>query len=143
MTVLDAEVWASDGALAQAAPDRIGPDVLRRLHAASEVTPATLAAAREEETRWRATLAELWQRVEMLALPTLLGFPSTLDNAQEMHRIRGLTSPVNLAGLPALALPVPAAGPMPASVQLIGPAGSEERLLAAGAVLEQAVRAGA
>jgi amidase len=60
-----------------------------------------------------------------------------------MHRIRGLTSPVNLAGLPALALPVPAAGPMPASVQLIGPAGSEERLLAAGAVLEQAVRAGA
>jgi Asp-tRNA(Asn)/Glu-tRNA(Gln) amidotransferase A subunit family amidase len=136
-------VWASDGALARAAPDRIGPDVLRRLHAASEVTPATLAAAREEETRWRATLAELWQRVEMLALPTLLGFPSTLDNAQEMHRIRGLTSPVNLAGLPALALPVPAAGPMPASVQLIGPAGSEERLLAAGAVLEQAVRAGA
>jgi amidase len=47
---------------------------------------------------------------------------------------------VNLAGLPALALPVPAGGPLPASIQLIGPPGGEERLLAAGAVLEQAVR---
>jgi amidase len=141
MAVLDAEVWASDGALAQTAPDRIGPDVLRRLHAASEVSPAALAAARQEETRWRAALDSLWQRVEMLALPTLLGFPSTLDNAQEMHRIRGLTAPVNLAGLPALALPVPAPGPLPASIQLIGPVNSEERLLAAGAVLEQAARA--
>ena len=74
----------------------------------------------------------------MLALPTLLGFPPTLDNAREMLQIRGLTSPVNLAGLPALALPVPSRGPLPASVQLIGPAGSEERLLAAGAVLEAA-----
>ena len=55
-----------------------------------------------------------------------------------LTRIRGLTSPVNLAGLPALALPVPAAGPLPASIQLIGPPGSEDRLLAAGYVLEGA-----
>ena len=52
---------------------------------------------------------------------------------------------MNAAGLPALALPVPAegpraaGGPLPASIQLIGPGGSEDRLLAAGAVLEQAV----
>jgi amidase len=58
-----------------------------------------------------------------------------------MVRIRGLTSPVNLAGVPALALPVPAGGPLPASIQLVGPAGSEESLLAAGAVLERAVLA--
>ena len=57
-----------------------------------------------------------------------------------MFTIRGLTSPVNVAGLPALALPVPVNGPLPASVQLIGPANSEDRLLAAGAVLEQALR---
>ena len=56
-----------------------------------------------------------------------------------MVRIRGLTSPVNLAGVPALALPVPTGGPLPASIQLIGPDGAEERLLAAGAVLEQAM----
>ena len=52
------------------------------------------------------------------------------------------TFPVNLAGVPALSLPVPSGGPFPASLQLIGPAGSEERLLAAGAVLESAVAGG-
>ena len=57
-----------------------------------------------------------------------------------MVHIRGLTSPVNLAGVPALVLPVPAGGPLPASIQLIGPVGGEDRLLAAGAALEQAVR---
>jgi Asp-tRNA(Asn)/Glu-tRNA(Gln) amidotransferase A subunit family amidase len=36
-------------------------------------------------------------------------------------------------------LPVPSDGPLPASLQLIGPAQSEERLLAAAAVLEAAI----
>jgi len=140
MTVLDAEAWESNGALVRAAPDKIGHDVLRRLRAASEVTPAALGRARLQAPRWRAALSELWDRVDLLALPTLLGFPPTLGDARTLLRIRGLTSPVNLAGLPALALPVPTGGPLPASVQLIGPSGGEERLLAAGAVLEQAVR---
>ncbi len=63
--------------------------------------------------RWRATLSSLWERVDLLALPTLLGFPPTLDKSREMVRIRGLTSPVNLAGVPALALPVPTAARFP------------------------------
>jgi amidase len=138
MTVLDAEAWASDGAYAEAVPDKIGRDVLARLQAASTVTPAALSAAREQAARWRATLSALWDRVDLLALPTLLGFPPTLDRSRDMLRIRGLTSPVNLAGVPALALPVPTGGPLPASIQLIGPAGGEESLLAAGSVLEQA-----
>ena len=141
MTVLDSEVWACNGGLAVAAPDQIGRDVLRRLQAASEISPAAVAAAREEATRWRATLSSLWQQVELLALPTLLGFPPTLDNVRDMGRIRGTAALVNLAGVPELALPVPSGGPLLASVQLIGPAGSEEQLLAAGTVLEQATRA--
>jgi amidase len=139
MTVLDAEAWASDGVHADARPDQIGRDVLARLREASTITPAAVSAAREYAAHWRASLASLWARVDLLALPTLLGFPPTLDKSREMVRIRGLTSPVNLAGVPSLALPVPARGPLPASIQLIGPAGSEERLLAAGMLLEQAV----
>jgi amidase len=139
MTVLDAEAWASDGGYADAAPDKIGRDVLARLREASTITPAAVGAARQDAARWRATLASLWERVDLLALPTLLGFPPTLDKSREMVRIRGLTSPVNLAGVPALALPVPTGGPLPASVQLIGPAGGEESLLAAGVIFEQAV----
>jgi Asp-tRNA(Asn)/Glu-tRNA(Gln) amidotransferase A subunit family amidase len=41
--------------------------------------------------------------------------------------------------VPALSLPVPTGGGLPASLQLIGPAMSEERLLAAGSLLESAV----
>ncbi len=49
------------------------------------------------------------------------------------------TLPVNLAGVPALALPVPSTEALPASIQLIGRHGGEESLLAAGIVLEAAV----
>jgi hypothetical protein len=140
MTVLDAEAWASDGELTETAPEQIGRDVLNRLRQAAAVTPAQLSTAWDEAARWRASLSALWDQVDLLALPTLLGFPPTLGNAREMLHIRGITAPVNLAGVPALALPVPSGGPLPASVQLIGPANGEERLLAAGAVVEQAVQ---
>jgi amidase len=138
LALLEAEAWASNRVLAEAAPDRIGASVLARLRAGGEISPAALDAAREEAARWRTTLSSLWDRVELLALPTLLGFPPALSDARDMARIRGLTAAVNQAGVPALALPVPAPGKLPASVQLIGPAGSEERLLAAGAVFEPA-----
>jgi Asp-tRNA(Asn)/Glu-tRNA(Gln) amidotransferase A subunit family amidase len=92
---------------------------------------------------WRATLDDLWQRVDMLAAPTLLGYPPLLEDAHLLFKLRALTSPVNAAGVPSLALPIPSARqdrPIPANVQLIGPRNSEERLLAAGALLEEAVR---
>ena len=70
--------------------------------------------------------------------PTLTIFPPHLDEGDDLLVSR-CTLPVNLAGVPALALPVPAAGPLPASMQLIGPPHSEERLLAAGALVEAAI----
>jgi amidase len=140
MTVLDVEAWASDGELTETAPEQIGRDVLNRLRQAAAITPAQLSAAWDEAARWRASVPALWDQVDLLVLPTLLGFPPTLGNAREMLHIRGITAPVNLAGVPALALPVPSGGPLPASIQLIGPANGEDRLLAAGAVLEQAVQ---
>ena len=137
--LLDAEAWESNAELAAARPDLIGPDVLQRLREASVVTPAAAAAARQQAARWRAHLLSLLERVDVLVFPTLTGFPARLDNPGEMAHIRGLNSVVNLAGLPALALPVPAGpGRLPASIQLAGPPGGEERLLAAGAVLEEA-----
>jgi len=140
LTILEAEAWATNAALVATSADKIGADVRDRLRRGSAITSAQLTAANQEVTRWKAALGDLWRRVELLAAPGLLGFPPLLEDAASMPRIRGLTAPVNTAGLPALALPVPARGPMPASVQLIGPPGSEDRLLAAGLVLEQALR---
>jgi len=140
LTVLGAEAWATNADLVRTSADLIGPDVLDRLGRASTITDADLAAARVTLAGWQATLDDLWRQVDVLAAPTLLGFPVLLEDGAAMFAIRGLTSPVNAAGIPSLAMPVPAAGPLPASVQLIGPANSEDRLLAAGAVLEAALR---
>jgi amidase len=144
-TVLNAQAWQANKDLVAVAADQIGGDVRDRLKHASTITQAEVTAAEAVLARWRETLDGLWQRVDMLAAPTLLGFPPLLDEVHILWKLRALTSPVNAAGLPALALPVPVAGrdagPIPASVQLIGPHDSEERLLAAGARLEQAVRA--
>ena len=145
LTVLNAQAWQTNKALAAVAADQLGADVRDRLEEASTITPAQVAAAEAVLARWRTTLDALWHRVGVLAAPSLLGFPPLLDEAHLMWKFRGLTSPVNAAGLPALALPVPVhgadAGPIPASVQLIGPHNSEEQLLAAGALLERAARA--
>ena len=48
--------------------------------------------------------------MDLLAAPTLLGFPPLLDDAHLLVKLRALTSPVNAAGVPALALPVPVPG---------------------------------
>ena len=140
LTVLGAAAWATNADLTRTSADLIGTDVLDRLRRASTITEADLAAARVTLAGWQAALDDLWPRVDVLATPTLLGFPVLLEDGASMFAIRGLTSPVNAAGVPSLAMPVPAGGPLPASVQLIGPANSEDRLLAAGAVLEAALR---
>ena len=140
LTVLNAAAWATNAELMRTSADLIGADVRDRLRQGSAITEADLAAARVTVAAWRAALDDLWLQVDVLAAPSLLGFPPLVEDAATMFALRGLTSPVNVAGVPALALPVPADGPLPASVQLIGPAGSEDRLLAAGAILEGALR---
>jgi amidase len=132
---LGVEAWTVDAALYRTG--LLGADVAGRLLAGSRATPAELELAGAVAAAWDAELGRLWQRVEILALPTLLGPPALLEEAEQMMSLRA-TVPVNLAGLPALALPVPCR-PLPASLQLVGPAGSEERLLALGAVIEAAV----
>ncbi|HXF31965.1 MAG TPA: amidase [Solirubrobacterales bacterium] len=99
------------------------------------------AEARVFQRRWGAEFTAALERVEALAWPTLAGFAPPLPDFRSIDSICR-TMEVNLTGLPALALPVPTGGPLPASLQLVGPAGSEERLVATGAVVEAAVGPG-
>jgi amidase len=128
------EAAVADAAV-MASPDGIGADVRALLEQGAGVTAAQLAAARAYQRSWLATLAGLFRNVEAIALPTAPFYPPPLAQA-EQHDFCQLTAPVNLAGLPALALPVPGGHRLPASLQLIGPSGSEELLLATGAVME-------
>lgn len=74
----------------------------------------------------------------MIALPTITGEIPTIEEAHLINERRA-TYGANLAGVPAVALPIPRPGRLPASLQLIGPAGSEERLLAVAPRIESAV----
>ena len=79
----------------------------------------------------RGTFEALLADFPVLVLPALLHQPPLLG--EHGFSLTALTAPVNLAGLPALALPVPAPDGMIASMQVIG--ASEERVLAFGRVI--------
>jgi amidase len=117
--------------------DGISDQVRRYLEAGAAATADQQDAARAYQAGWKALFARFLDRVDAIALPTVPFFPPPLAEA-EQHDFAQFTAPVNLAGLPALALPVPSAHRLPASIQLIGPAKGEERLLATGALIESA-----
>ena len=140
------EMWAVDHALVAEHPDEVGADIAQTVAVADMFRPGA-DDARQAIVAWRARLAKLFGRVEVLALPTLPVFPPRLDsiNADTMlPTVIEITSHValfNAAGTPATAQPVPvAAGRLPASVQLVGPHNGEELLLATAQVVEDAVR---
>jgi Asp-tRNA(Asn)/Glu-tRNA(Gln) amidotransferase A subunit family amidase len=74
----------------------------------------------------------------VLAWPTIAMFPTRIDGPVPNTRRTNL--PVNHAGHPSLALPIPTGGRFPASVQLVGPDLSEDLLCATGLVVEAAAR---
>ena len=114
----------------------------RNLPEAAAITAGQEAAANRTRDTVRDWFAGLQARHPVLALPTLVGAPPLIGDRAGRMPFTLLTMPVNLAGLPALALPVPG-GPagLSASLQLVGPPGSEEQLLALGRVIEAAVAA--
>jgi amidase len=120
---------ASDG--------KIGAEVRARLTEAGAVTAEQAQQARDYQRAWQAQWATVFGSVDAVVLPTVGFFPPPLAEAAQ-HHFTQLTAPINLAGLPALALPVTAQHDLPASLQLVGPAGREELLLATGAMLEEA-----
>ena len=118
--------------------DRLSPQMRRNMTEAAAVTADQRDAADQTRLQLRDWFATMLDRHPFLAMPTLAG-PPPLFGERGMS-LTVLTMPANLAGLPALALPVPG-GPagLPASLQLIGPPGGEEQLIALGRVIEAAL----
>jgi amidase len=137
--ILDFEAYQANAYLL---PDlaRLGQNIQRNLAEAAAITPVQVAVAQQDRAVVREWFAAQLARHPFLALPTLIGAPPLLGTRGMPLTI--LTMPANLTGLPALALPVPG-GPagLTASLQLIGPPGGEEQLLALGRVIEAAVAA--
>jgi amidase len=115
----------------------ISPETLARLNTGARFTAEQIAAGQAFRPRWRSRWDVLFTEVDAVALPTMAFFAPPITDERQ-HPFTQFTVPVNLAGLPAVALPVPSEHRLPASLQLVGPAGSEEQLLAYGAVVEDA-----
>nr|WP_296070343.1 amidase [uncultured Actinoplanes sp.] len=121
------ELWRHHGDLLGL--DGVSGTVQKELRNGRDVTDDQLDDARAAAARWRADLEAALAGVDVIALPTLPAAVPLRTNVA-FHLTR-LTRPISLAGLPALAMPVPSPHrPVPTSLQLCGPAGSEELLCA-------------
>ncbi|MES9608009.1 amidase family protein [Actinomadura sp. NPDC000929] len=125
-----------------AEPDKLSGRIARRVQHMIDVSgTGMLDRALGVRKAIRAELDAILARHAAIALPVLPCLPPEPDEADESDLVlTTLVGQVNVAGLPAFALPVPVPGShLPASVQLIGPAGGEERLCALAAALEAAL----
>jgi Asp-tRNA(Asn)/Glu-tRNA(Gln) amidotransferase A subunit family amidase len=109
--------------------------------------PATATArARLVRALARRTLAELFDHVDLLAWPTVpapapplndprVELPSGTASADATNARQGVIA--NLTGVPAISVPVGLVKGMPVGLQLLGPWGSDARLLDAAEALER------
>jgi amidase len=132
------EYWLVDHHLYERDWAGLGADIVERMEQGAAVTQEQYGAGRAHRSLWRAELAAAFDRAPLLAWPTIAMFPTRIDGPVPNTRRTNL--PVNHAGHPSLALPVPTGGRFPASVQLVGPDGSEDLLCATGLVVEAAAR---
>jgi aspartyl-tRNA(Asn)/glutamyl-tRNA(Gln) amidotransferase subunit A len=141
-TVFMREVAESHDGLFPEQAEAYGDNVGTKLERCVAVTDAKFEAARRRRAEYRERAAEALSGLDLLVTPTL-GFvapPAFSDDLAFREAVIRLTFPFNALGWPALALPCGAADEgLPASVQLVGPAGADALVLATGALLERAL----
>jgi amidase len=108
--------------------------------------PTQYRSALHRRAHWQHVLNQRFKKVDFIALPTLQGLPPTIPAVGKIALLEARmlilqnTVAVNLAGNPALAVPVPIDDPtVPVtSLQLVGPRFGEPALLNAGRLIEEA-----
>ena len=122
-----------------------GPEVKRRIMIGTYALSAGYhdayyVQAQRVRTLIRQDFDNAFAGVDAILLPTAptTAFPigARLDDPLAMYANDIFTLPVNLAGIPALSLPNGLSEGLPSSLQLIGPAHSENLLLRLGAAFE-------
>jgi amidase len=146
-TVASAGAWISDERFQFALDVNSRTKSVIRFGQMTYTTGYRSALARR--SAWQRTLRNVFEKVDLIALPTLQKTPPGLPFLDlrlgileaQMLQLQN-TAAVNFAGNPALAVPVPLRDPKihVTSLQLIGPGLSEADLLNAGSLVEDAVK---
>lgn len=121
--------------------ERLGDAARRALRYAGTIAPAAIAAAEAVRAEIRTRIAAVFAGHDLLISPTLPVPPPAAgqrrlafggEDRPVVVALTCLTCLANMTGSPAVALPLAAArGEWPVSLQLTGPVGADEALLAA------------
>ena len=121
-------------------PDWFGASLMERLPLGLTYRGVEDARARNTQREWTSFLTQLLGDTAILAAPTTPE-PATVigdrEGATLGRRMSSLTSPFNLAGAPALSIPVGKVGRLPVGMQLIAAPGRESLLWETGRELER------
>jgi aspartyl-tRNA(Asn)/glutamyl-tRNA(Gln) amidotransferase subunit A len=133
------EVAESHDGLFPDQAEAYGDNVRTKLERCLAVTDAQFETALRRREEYRERAAEVMEEVDLLVTPTLafVAPPAVRDDLAIRDAVLRFTFPFNALGWPALALPCgPAEDGLPASVQLVGAAGEDARVMAAASLLE-------
>lgn len=124
------------------APELFEQEVRERLHMSAETRGWEYVQARKEQTQLGDALAKLFERYDLLLMPTLPIIAPLIDERMVLVRdhvgeqrvptrnaVLSLTSPWNVVGLPSITVPAGVSDGMPIGLQVIGPKGSDDKML--------------
>jgi len=141
-TVAAAGAWINDRAYL--ARPGVRPRTIAAIVLGRVLYPAQYRAALHRRAQWEHALGEVFKKVDFIALPTLQALPPAIPPIGRIVLLEARvlvmqnTVPVNFAGNPALAIPIPVDDKtVPVtSLQLVGPRLNEAGLLNAGRLIE-------
>ncbi len=133
-----AEEWRERGHLLTYCENELTDYELSSLRAAQTLTPEQVRDARQKQLEYQAKVARLFESYDYLLTPTVatpaftIGERPSHVDGKKVSRLWGafpFTSPFNVAGVPAAAIPCGVERGLPLSAQLVGAYQTDEALL--------------
>jgi aspartyl-tRNA(Asn)/glutamyl-tRNA(Gln) amidotransferase subunit A len=120
-------------------PEMFGDDVRLRLETGAKTTSTEYALARRLQTEVKRRCEELFERFDVLILPTTpVAAPPIQSNTNWAGLLTPFTAPFNLAGLPALSVPCGFTKEgLPIGLQIVSRAWADAAVLNAGYAFER------
>lgn len=133
LLLMEAEILAAHETRLPAAPTAL----IERLEFARQRSAVDAMRAQNRLDRHTVAVRALFERFDVLVLPTTPCVAPEADQP-EPRNLADFTALASLAGCPALSLPLPGG----AGLQLVGPRGSDLRLLELGGIVHAVIEAG-